>query len=85
MDSQRRIAQERVPTSAQERVMPHESLRICEACRLPDVSDKTTRSRRSSSPSDQAWNGQPRGVWGGSASAISDTCPSPAWSRWLCN
>src|SRR5262245_42772093 len=33
------------------------------------------------SPRDHAWNGQPRGVNGGSASAISDTCPSPASRR----
>ena len=38
-------------------------------------------SARISSPSDQAWNGQPRGVCGASPSAISETCPSPASRR----
>ena len=37
----------------------------------------TSDKARSSSPSDQAWNGQPRGACGGSASAISATWPSP--------
>ena len=36
---------------------------------------------RRNSPSDHAWNGQPRGVNGGSPSAISDTWPRPAASR----
>ena len=31
-----------------------------------------------SSPSDHAWNGQPRGVCGASPSAISNRCPRPA-------
>ena len=35
-------------------------------------------SARISSPSDHAWNGQPRGVCGGSPSAISLTWPRPA-------
>src|SRR4029079_18390057 len=39
------------------------------------------RARRSS-PSDQAWNGQPPGVWGGSPSATSHTWSRPASSRW---
>ena len=42
---------------------------------------RTPRSRRTNSPSDHAWNGQPRGVNGASASAISEMCPSPAVSR----
>ena len=48
----------------------------------PDLgSASTRRSRRSSSPSDHAWNGHPLGVNGSAASAISDTCPAPAASR----
>ena len=35
----------------------------------------------SSSPNDHAWNGQPRGVCGGSASQISEMWPSPASFR----
>src|SRR5689334_19729516 len=38
-------------------------------------------SSRSSSPNDQACNGQPAGVCGGSPSAISETWPRPACSR----
>ena len=41
----------------------------------------TRRLARRSSPSDQAWNGQPPGLCGGSPSAISETWPSPATSR----
>jgi hypothetical protein len=37
----------------------------------------TLRSSRRYSPSDQAWNGQPRGVNGASASAISAMCDRP--------
>ena len=35
-----------------------------------------------SSPTDQAWKGQPRGRCGATASAISETWPRPAASRW---
>src|SRR5262249_12336261 len=45
-------------------------------------SASTVRERRKTSPTDQAWKGQPHGVWGESPSAISETCPNPASSRW---
>lgn len=41
-------------------------------------SGKTTSARRNASPTDQAWNGHPFGVKGGSASAISESCPGAA-------
>ena len=40
--------------------------------RAPSQFPRMTRSIRSASPTDHAWNGQPRGVCGGSASAISE-------------
>ena len=49
--------------------------------RLAEPGPGSTRSIRSSSPTDQAWNGQPRGVCGASPSAISETWPRPASSR----
>src|SRR5262249_31344394 len=36
---------------------------------------------RMSSPSDHAWKGHPRGLWGGSPSAISGRWPRPDSSR----
>jgi hypothetical protein len=50
--------------------------------RPPRPAARTWRSSRSASATDQAWNGQPLGTCGGSASAISETWPTPAWLRW---
>src|SRR4030095_16582123 len=47
----------------------------------PEFADNTTRSSRNTSPRDQAWKGQPRGVCGSSAPAISETWPRPASAR----
>src|SRR5207244_1238053 len=43
----------------------------------PHFASTTNESRRAS-PTDQAWKGQPRGECGGSPSAISEMCPTPA-------
>jgi hypothetical protein len=48
--------------------IPGGSVSPCTTANYP----RTLRSSRSSSANDQAWNGQPRGVCGASASVISD-------------
>src|SRR5436853_4735093 len=43
---------------------------------------RSSTSARRISATDQAWATQPRGVWGVSASKISETCPRQASLRW---
>ena len=58
-------------------------LRVRDAERLLLYSSESTTSEsRRTSPTDHAWKGHPRGVWGASPSAISETWPRPASSRW---
>jgi hypothetical protein len=71
-----------VPAYRATRVDPIVTLRAeLDAVGDSQVAPATVASMRINSPTDHACHGQPRGVWGGSPSAISETWPSPAWCR----